>query len=146
MRFIPDTTPTSTRILMTACALMLAALGVAATFLPAEIIGWLGTAESPTLVLLVQILGALYFGFAMVDWTARDNLIGGIYSRPVALGNFAHFFIAGLALIKGLSDNPGATGLWVFTIAYVLFAAGFTVVLFGHPLRAAPEAAVVEPN
>ena len=94
---------------MTASALVMAALGLAATFLPQEIAAYLGA--STTLPLLIQILGALYVAFAMLNWTAKDSLIGGIYNRPIAIGNLVHFLIAALALGKGAFANPAVRAI-----------------------------------
>src|SRR5688572_2481190 len=69
-------TTMNTRLVMTASAFVMGALGLSATFLPQEIAAWLGA--SATLPLLIQVLGALYFAFAMLNWTAKDGLIGGI--------------------------------------------------------------------
>jgi hypothetical protein len=35
----------------------------------------------------------------MLNWMARANRIGGIYSRPVAMGNFLHFTMGALVLL-----------------------------------------------
>ena len=70
--------------------------GIILSFIPQEVSHFLSLTESTPIVF--QILGALYFGFAMLNWTAKANLIGGIYSRPVAIGNFTHFLIGGLIL------------------------------------------------
>ena len=51
-------------------------------------------------IIVLQLLGGLYFGFGMLNWTAKGNLTGGIYSRPVAMGNLTHFVMGGLALLK----------------------------------------------
>jgi len=40
------------------------------------------------------------FGFAMINWTAKTSLLGWIYGRPIPIGNFAHYAIAALALLK----------------------------------------------
>ncbi|GAB3194310.1 hypothetical protein GCM10027293_02260 [Pontibacter aydingkolensis] len=114
---------------MGSSAVAMGAAGVALSFFPEEIGGYLGLTEAP--FLLLQLLGALYFGFAMVNWTAKANLIGGIYSRPVALGNFAHFFVGGLALAKVASAT--ATYTLAATILYFLFTALFGYVLFIGP-------------
>lgn len=83
---------------MTITAAILGATGIVLTFMPQEVASFLNLPEATTI--LFQILGALYFGFAMLNWTAKANLIGGIYSRPVAIANFTHFLIGGLALAK----------------------------------------------
>lgn len=80
----------------------------------------------------------------MLDWTARYNLIGGIYSRPVAIGNLLHFLSAGLAMVKALADGAVPGALWPLTAVYVVFAAGFGVVLFRHPGRAAAAAPALD--
>jgi len=80
-------------------------------------------------VAVVQIAGALYFGFAILNWTAKGTLLGGIYGRPIVLANFTHFAIGAITLLK----VPGQTeaGLLVGVVAYSVFAAWFGYVLFG---------------
>jgi hypothetical protein len=65
---------------------------------------------------------------------ARGVLIGGIYARPLALGNFLHFFVVAVTLIKVLFELrlPLIVGL---TISYTVLAAWFGLVLFTHPGR-----------
>lgn len=128
-----------TRLLMSASALFMGLLGIIASFAPDEILRLLDAASSPQLPLLIQITGALYLGFAALDWMARDNLIGGIYSRPVAVANLLHFLTAGIALIRQLAVHPEIGLLWLLALPYALFATGFGVVLFRHPIRSRAE-------
>ena len=121
----------NTKILMASSALVMAALGVAATFLPQEIIAALG-GSGRTLPLLVQVLGATYLGFAMLNWMAKESLIGGIYSRPVSMGNFLHFAIAGIALVKAVVAGERAVAILACTAIYVVFAVAFGAVVFGR--------------
>jgi hypothetical protein len=122
-----------TRLLMTLSAVVMAAPGLAASFLPQEILAYAGATGEPHGALLIQVTGALYLGFAMLNWMARGNTIGGIYSRPIALGNFLHFVVAAIALLKtagaGVHDPVLVTALMV----YAAFAAWFGLVLFVHP-------------
>jgi hypothetical protein len=53
-------------------------LGLAASFAPQEILSAAGADSEGLPVLLVQITGGLYLGFAMLNWMARGVLIGGI--------------------------------------------------------------------
>jgi hypothetical protein len=122
----------NTKILMASSALVMAALGVAATFLPQEIIASLGGGTGRTLPLLVQILGAAYLGFAMLNWMAKESLIGGIYSRPVSMANFLHFAIAGIALVKAVAAGERAVIVLACTVIYVIFALAFGAVVFGR--------------
>ncbi len=128
----------NTKLLMTISAVILGATGIVLTFVPQEVSRFFNLAESTAL--LFQILGALYFGFAMLNWTAKANLIGGIYSRPVAIANFTHFLVGGLALIKWVLNNTNVSYLWVGAILYLLLALLFAQVLFTNP-RAANKGA-----
>ncbi|MEO8852312.1 MAG: hypothetical protein ABI359_00940 [Ginsengibacter sp.] len=124
----------NTKLLMSISAVLLGATGIVLTFMPEEVSRVLNLTGSTPIVF--QILGALYFGFAMLNWTAKGNLIGGIYSRPVAIGNFSHFIIGGLALIKLAIHNPGWTAGWICSIVYLIFALLFGWVFFNNPVTA----------
>ena len=117
---------------MVSIALFMATPGRASPFLPQDIISSLGGPGSRTLPLIVQTLGALYLGFAMLNWMARESLIGGIYSRPVSVGNFCHFAIAGVAMVKAVAAGERAVGILVCAALYALFAVGFGAVVFGR--------------
>ena len=95
------------KIIMVASALVLALSGLAATFAPHEILSYFGMPADGTLPLLVQLIGALYLSFAMMNWIAKDSLIGGIYNRPVAIANLLHFVMGALALGKAAGVDPG---------------------------------------
>ena len=118
-------------------AIYLGVIGIAASFLPQEILVALGASSETPLPLLVQLSGAAMFGFAMVNWMARGSLIGGIYNRPVAVGNVAHFVIGALALLKA-SGSMGATSpLLVLLIGHGLFAVAFSWMLMKSPVARA---------
>ena len=127
-----------TRWLMTASALFMASLGLLASFFPQETLAAAGADVAPLAVAVVEIAGALYLGFAILNWTARGILIGGIYGRPVAMGNFLHFTVAATVLIKralGAEELPLLLGASL----YAAFAAWFGAVLFTHPRAADPR-------
>ena len=124
-----------TKLLMIASALIMGLFSIIATFLPNEILLALGQIPTTTFILLIQITGALYFGFAIMNWMAKTVLIGGIYARPLAMGNFSHFMIVSLALIKFLISHSVTPYLWVVAILYSLFAILFGKVLFTSPIK-----------
>lgn len=128
------------RMLMQSSALYMAVLGVAASFLPQEIVAHFGSRPEGLAILLLQVTGALYMGFASLNWMARGNLIGGIYSRPVALGNFVHFSVAGIVLVKVLVASRNAPEIVAAGVVYSAFALWFGLVLFTHPRQAAKGA------
>ncbi len=108
---------------MTSSAILMGLAGILLSFLPQEVSAYLHWGEGDAVVL--QILGALYFGFAMINWMSKANLIGGIYNRPLAVGNLSHFLIAALALSK-ISMRGTSLFLLVTTAVYGLFAIAFS--------------------
>ena len=128
----------NTRLLMTSSALLMGGVGIILSFAPQEVLQFLNvTAEVTLQTLMMQLLGALYFAFAMVNWTAKGNLIGGIYGRPIAIGNLSHFVIGALALVKGYFSSHDGTIL-VMAIIYATFAVLFSIVFFTHPVTKEP--------
>ncbi len=121
------------KLLMIVSALFLFVAGLALTFAPDDMIHRAGGVHGPLLTPLAQVCGALFLGFAILNWMAKDNLIGGIYSRPVAMGNFLHFFVVAMALVKSFSGLPHSLGLGALLAFYVSFAVGFGLVILRHP-------------
>ncbi len=78
----------NTKHLMVASSVITGIIGVVASFLPEEISNKVGQTGSAFSVLIIQIIGALYLGFAMMNWMAKTVLIGGIYARPFCMENF----------------------------------------------------------
>jgi hypothetical protein len=123
---------------MAACAVTLGVAGAILIFAPEWALLNLGIDSSPTSLLLAQVTGGLYFGYGIVNWMAKHNLIGGIYNRPLALGNFTHFFIVGLSVVKALISNRELPKtIWVAGAMYIIFGLLFLVILFRHPVKAA---------
>jgi hypothetical protein len=125
-----------TRLLMWASAAFTGVLGVAASFAPHEILAYVGMDAAPAAVLLVQVVGALYLGVAMQNWMARGNTIGGIYSRPLVVGNVVHFTVVAIVLVKALAAGSSSFYVMVGAVAYTAFAVWFGYVMFGHPKSA----------
>lgn len=125
-----------TKLLMTSSSVFMGLLGLSLTFMPNEVIETLRQVSDKTSTLILQLTGAIYFGFAVTNWMAKGILIGGIYARPLAIGNFSNFLIASIALVKFLwQDSHPPTFPYILTILYILFAILFGYVLFRHPLK-----------
>ncbi|MDJ0812889.1 MAG: hypothetical protein QNJ23_04120 [Woeseiaceae bacterium] len=127
-----------TRALMMASALFMAVLGLITSYAPDRVLETHGTVPDGPTMLLIQMMGALYLGFALLNWTARGVIIGGIYARPLALGNFLHFAMVAVMLTREAIEHgvlPLATSAAVFSA----FAIGFGVVLFRPPVPRRPE-------
>jgi hypothetical protein len=80
------------------------------------------------------LLAAALFAFAMVNWMARGTTVGGIYGRPIALGNLTHFFVGGMALLSAVFSGQADPMLLVLLLVYGGFAALFALVLFRSPV------------
>lgn len=116
-------------LLMVVASVILGVAGIVCLFLPAELLVFMGMAPAPAAEGFVQITGALYIGFAAMDWAARAVLIGGIYSRPLALGNFFHFATGTIVLIE--LAIPMTSLIWLAVAAiYALLAIWFGRIIF----------------
>jgi hypothetical protein len=122
---------------MNLSAAFFAVLGVGFTFLPQEILAHVGAQSDGTVVLLMQILGALYLGFAMLNWMSRGNHIGGIYGRPVSMPNFFNCAIGGAALVKWAISHQFAIEFAVMALIYAILTVWFGLVVFIHPANKA---------
>ncbi len=120
----------NTKYLMIASSIVLGLAGLSATFLPKEILNYVGLNSTVLPTLIIQVTGALYLGFALMNWMAKTVLIGGIYSKPLCIGNFLHFTTAALALIKAAFHHPEINAILIAAIAYSIFALLFGYVLF----------------
>ncbi len=108
-------------------------IGLVLSFLPDEILVYFNQPANTFLKTAFQVIGALYLGFAMLNWMVKSSRIGGIYNRPVVVANLMHFgvvFIALIKLIVGGLANPAVIAL---AVVYGLFAIGF-----GYLLRTSP--------
>ena len=124
-----------TRVLMSISAAFLGGIGLSLSFLPQETLGALGVPPLTALVILVQVTGALCLGFAIMNWMARGVLMGGIYSRPLAIGNFLHFAVVAVTLLKTMTALDTILVVAVAAV-YTVLAAWFGLVLFTSPVRA----------
>ena len=117
-------------LLMSGSAIFTGLLGAGVSLFPQSFLAILGSTPESGSLLVVNITGPFYLGFAVLNWTARHKPIGGIYSRPVALGNFVHFFAVSITLAKALGEASNPIVLAIGTAIYALFAGGFGYLLF----------------
>lgn len=120
-----------TRALMAASAVFLAILGIAALFAPDEILRAANVPSSPLLPPLVQLCAALLLGFAMTNWMVKGSRVGGIYNRPIAVGNLLHFAVGAITLDRFALHGHFAWPVIVIAAIYTLLAVGFGLVVFG---------------
>ena len=124
----------NTKLIMTVSAVFLALAGISLTFFPIEIASDIGLGSAKPSHLVVQILGALYFGFAMLNWMAKGSIVGGIYNKPLVIANLSHFLIGSLALIKGLTHSSSQSYVFIILAGiYSIFAVLFGILFVRHP-------------
>jgi hypothetical protein len=121
-----------TRPVMSAAAILMAGAGLALQFAPHEVLAATGAAATPATAAATQVGGALYLGFAMLDWMSRGVRMGGIYARPLVMANLVHFVAGGLALLKFAATGATA-GVWAIAVVYAALAVAFTSIAFTHP-------------
>ena len=121
---------------MISSTLFLGMSGAILTFLPNEIISSMAIRPSQITTLFFQLTGALYLGFAMLNWMAKGTLIGGIYNKPIAIGNLMHFGVGAIALIKIIFKILTHKEIVIALAAvYVIFAILFAYVLRTNPTK-----------
>lgn len=124
----------NTKLIMTLTAILLAILGLTLTFAPDQMIMMLGMKNSIVLSLILQLLGAMYFAFAMLNWMAKGAIIGGIYNKPIAIANLSHFLISGLALTKAVLYNHQLPIIFIFMAGlFIILAVIFWLITSRHP-------------
>ena len=124
----------NTKTLMIISAIFLAVNGFGFTFFPNEIAGLLINDDNYIFILILQILGALYLGFSILNWMSKASLIGGIYNKPILIGNLLHFFTASMTFIKlTFKAETNLQLIFSYTIIYSLFTLSFGYVFFTNP-------------
>lgn len=106
-------------------------LGIVLSFMPQEVNALLGADN----VLITQILAAALMGIGILNYMAKGNMIGGIYSRPVLLCNSLYHTVSAIVLIKFLSNADGDYPiLWSMAAMYSIFTIAFGRLFFKSPV------------
>jgi hypothetical protein len=126
----------NTKIVMTSSAILLAGIGILLSFLPNEVIEYLNIESNTITILFFSLLSALYLGFGILNWMAKGTLIGGIYNRPIAIGNLMHFGVGAITLVKAVSNIQTHPKIIIsLTVIYVIFALLFAYVFLTNPTK-----------
>lgn len=126
----------NTKIVMTSSAILLAGIGILFSFLPNEILDYLKVESNTITMLFLNLLSALYLGFGILNWMAKGTIIGGIYNKPIAIGNLMHFGVGAIALVKVVSNIQTHKELIIsLTVVYAIFAILFVYVFRTNPIK-----------
>ncbi|HMB61504.1 MAG TPA: hypothetical protein VKN36_00425 [Eudoraea sp.] len=87
-------------------------------------------------IVLLQIQSGFYLGLATLNWMTKRALIGGVYNRPLAMGNLFHFGIGAIALVKSSIKTPDHYEIIIpLTLLYSTFTAMFLFVIISNPAK-----------
>ena len=108
---------------------------LALIFIPVELLSLADGNAGTAAVLFTSVLGAALFGFGILNYLGRNAIYGGIYGKPILMGNLVFHTVAAINLIK---FALGASGIPSLSAAiaggfYTLFAAGFIRLNFFPP-------------
>lgn len=128
-------------ILLTVSAVLLFAAGGAALFAPEEVSASLGASTAHPSSIAIQLAGAGLLGSAVIDWMSRRNRIGGVYARPLALGNLLLFTCTGFSFGRGLADGrlPPLTAGPLCVVSAGLAVAFAWLIFFSDPVGLSSE-------
>ncbi|MDD5150290.1 MAG: hypothetical protein PHC28_07370 [Flavobacterium sp.] len=125
----------NSKIILTTSSVVFFAFGILTSFAPEILLSFLKIEYTLTATLVAQAFGAFNIAMGILNWMSKSSLFGGIYNRPIGMANLAYFFMAGLAIIKGLLNVPEAPlFIWGVGIIYLAFAIAFWLLLFKNPI------------
>lgn len=123
---------TNTRILMILSAAWFLVLALSTSLAGIDLLLAMGIEVTAAATPILKLLGAALLGFAIMNWMAKGTMIGGIYARPLAAGNFLYFAVASLSLLKPLIAGALSLTMIAALAIHAAFAAAFGWLLFGQ--------------
>lgn len=120
------------RKILVGSSLLLAVLGVGLLFFPEASADILSLPEESARALPLIAGGQL--GLAMLNWAGRGAVYGGVYGRPIVVGNFGNAVITSSVLLRLQMDDGSATG-WLALVALLLYLVAFIRLTFWPPFE-----------
>lgn len=118
-----------TRVVLVGSALVYVAFGLASAFVPEALVAALGLPGAAREAMPLVTPAAL--GFAAVDWYGRGAVYGGIYGKPIVMGNVFYSVLTTVALATAQLES--ATVVGVLVTAVFAIAGGLWVRLLLRP-------------
>ena len=129
------------RLILLLSALILFAVGGAALFAADEVARLFDAGGSKGLALAIQLMACGLLGFAVLNWMSRGNRIGGIYARPIGIGNLLLFTTASLTIGKAALAGSLPIIVTAVGVVFAVLAIAFAWLVFFHDPLAEPVAA-----
>lgn len=125
------------RFILTLSAAILFVGGAVAAFAAEEVARAIDADASAAFPVVVQVAAGGFLAFALVNWMSRKNRIGGIYARPLALGNLLLFSSSALA-VGNAADTVKlpSEGIVVCAVAALLAVSFAWLIFFHDPVEA----------
>ena len=120
-------------LITTVSAAMLFLGGIALLFASDVILPTLVPGLPATASWLGQLVASAWLAVAMLNWSQRSRLLGGIHGRPIVLTNFALYFIGALVLVRAAREPGSAATLWWVAAPAALLAVAYGALLFRGP-------------
>ncbi len=133
-----------TKAIMMGSAGVFVILGGVTLFFPQELVAALGL--DPAAQLPVQLLAGGLFAIAVLNWTGRGAIYGGIYGRPIVLANFGFGTITGGSLISAIMDGALASSSWPLAGIFVAQALCFAMMMWRPPWPADSPSSAADPG
>lgn len=123
------------KIVLISSAVLNAIIGILITFAPQETGQFIGTTEMNNADLaLMQILGSALVGIAIINFMSRGATVGGIYGKPIQLGNLVFHLATGLGLLKYVFSSESWIIFGIPALLYLILTAGFIKLNFTSPV------------
>ena len=113
---------------MTVSAILFAISGISALFFPYEIAQWIDLPQRAGL--LVQLFSAGLLAIAVTNYIGRNAIYGGIYGKPIMLGNFMFGIICGTSLLSAQLRYQYGFWVWLMILAFGLYTLVFIKLIF----------------
>ncbi len=120
------------RKILGASSLLLAVFGGGLLFFPEVSADILSLPDGSTRAL--PLVAGSQLGFAMLNWTGRGAVYGGVYGRPIVVGNFANAVITSSVLLRIQMDDGSVSG-WLVVVALLLYLVAFIRLTFWPPFE-----------
>jgi hypothetical protein len=123
------------KYILTTSAVIYLLFGLGISFLPEETGRIFGTASQYGVdLLLMKVIGALFFGIGVINFMSRKTIVGGIYGRPTTLGNAMVSMIIASQFLKFnyYQDGVGAH-FWLVAVIFSTLSLSFIYLFFSTP-------------
>ncbi|PIQ63498.1 MAG: hypothetical protein COV99_02445 [Bacteroidetes bacterium CG12_big_fil_rev_8_21_14_0_65_60_17] len=117
-------------------AVVLSLTGIVTLFAPEILLSnILGTADATHP--LVSMLGGLMLAFGYMNWMGRNAILGGIYGKPLVMGNLLHGIVGTTSLLD-LVTQQSPLPAWGLLAFYVWYTVSYGILMTRPPWK--PEA------